>query len=397
MTLIVSVFTLLTDLYIYLYIKRTAKRGRRDSLIYAATAVLCWIFIIVTILLPRRDGESSLLPVMWMIYTYVTIYAAKLVFILFTVLTLIPKIWGGRRPTWSPFVGLLLSVAVFLTMWWGALGGRREIQVINLTQKSSRIPQGFNGYKVVQISDLHVGTWGNDTSFISSFVDRVNVLNPDVILFTGDIVNRNSRELEPFVRPLSRLRAADGVYSVTGNHDYGLYQDWPSAADREKDFRHLNDLQRQMGWRLLNNEHAYLVRQGDSIPLIGVENWGEPPFGEFGDLKKAYPTLNDGRYKILMTHNPEHWRQLVTKNSNIDLTLSGHTHAMQFIIGDGANGWSPAKYIYNNWAGLYTDNAKDGTPMNLYVNIGAGEVGLPYRINAAPEITVITLSNKHRP
>ena len=125
MTLIVSVFTLLTDLYIYLYIKRTAKRGRRDSLIYAASVVLCWIFIIVTILLPRRDGESSLLPVMWMIYTYVTIYAAKLVFLLFTVLTLIPKIWGGRRPTWSPFVGLLLSVAVFLTMWWGALCGRR--------------------------------------------------------------------------------------------------------------------------------------------------------------------------------------------------------------------------------------------------------------------------------
>ena len=277
---------------------------------------------------------------------------------------------------------------------------RNNIDIVNVEFSSPKLPAAFDGYRIVQISDLHTGTWGTDTRFIERLVDSVNAQKPDLILFTGDIVNRQSAELAPFLGVLSRLHARDGVYSVLGNHDYGDYVDWPSAEEKRANLQLLKDWQRQIGWKLLNNSHTQIISEGDTIQLIGVENWGEPPFHQYGHLIEAYPisrdsifNLNDNRFKILMTHNPEHWRMEVSKISNIDLTLSGHTHAMQTEFKIGNWKWSPAVMRYPLWGGMYTTDNPQGEPMSIYVNIGAGEVGMPFRIGATPEVTVITLRN----
>ena len=217
-------------------------------------------------------------------------------------------------------------------------------------------------------------------------------------MFTGDIVNRKTDEILPFVNILKRLKAPLGVYSVMGNHDYGDYTDWPHEQAHAADTRQLRAIQTGMGWNLLCNTHKFIYSaQGDSIAMIGVENWGEPPFKQYGDLKKAYPTANkigDNNFKILLSHNPMHWHNEVREYTDIDLTLSGHTHAMQVLIGGIGTGFTPSSWRYPEWGGLYTHKGADGAIRNLYVNIGCGEVAIPARIGASPEITLITLHSK---
>ncbi len=393
MIVVILVYSLIVDLYIWNDIRKYS-RSRLWSRLYAGFSVACWIFLVVSLLMPRRNSSSDTLTVMWMLYTYLTLYVPKLLYVLSS---LIGRLFSlrRRRRNRGVVVGTVLALLVFAAMWWGVLGGRWRIDVNEVDVYSARLPQAFDGYRIAQISDLHVGTWGEDTRFIAQFVDSVNALRPDVVFFTGDIVNCSSDELVPFVKELSRLKAPDGVWSILGNHDYGDYLDWPTPKHKEANLQRLKDMQRDMGWRLLNNEHTFLSRGSDSIALIGVENWGEPPFHQYGRIKDAYSApagdINDSRYKILLTHNPEHWNQEISRISNIDLSLSGHTHAMQMMVGAGGWKWSPAAWRYEQWGGLYSRQASDGHPLQLYVNIGAGEVGMPFRIGADPEITLITL------
>jgi len=355
----------------------------------------------VIVFLPKRDSDAGIVSIMWMIYSYLSVYIAKFIYIVFSLLGGLPRIWKGKPMKLGLYAGLPFGVVGFAMMWWGAAVGRYNIEVNRVDLSLRNIPEGFDGYKIVQFSDIHVGTWGNDTKFITNLVDSINALQPDIILFTGDIVNRQTSELTPFLQILSRLEARDGVFSVLGNHDYGDYVDWKVPSERIVNNELLAQWQRQMGWRLLNNESLFLRSEttGDSIMLIGVENWGDPPFPVYGDLEKALPSSvdsvnnqNDSNFKILMTHNPEHWNREVSCNTNIDLTLSGHTHAMQCVIQIGDWKWSPAKYRYPNWGGMYERPNLKGDTTRLYVNIGAGEVGMPARIGAAiPEITLFTL------
>ena len=318
---------------------------------------------------------------------------------------LIGFIGGRRRGPGSiamRWIGLMAGAFVLATLWWGVGVTRRVIHVVDQTVVSPKIPREFNGYRIAQISDLHVGTWGKDTTFVSSLVDSVNALKPDLIVFTGDIVNRRTDELKPFLPVLSRLHAPDGVLSILGNHDYGDYVDWDSPADREENNRRLGHWQGKMGWKLLNNSRVFRTRGNDSIMIVGVENVGDPPFPTYGDLDKALPpskdsifNQNDRRFKILLTHNPAHWDEYVSRHTNIDLSLAGHTHAMQMMLKFGNFEWSPAKYRYEQWGGMYERDNENGEPTKLYVNIGAGEVGMPSRLFAAyPEITLITLKHQ---
>jgi hypothetical protein len=309
----------------------------------------------------------------------------KYLFFIFDLISRIPQIFHGKQKKWIVSLSAIIGVVVFVAMWWGALVNRFNYQIKEVTVANTELPKAFEGYKVVHISDLHLGTYGNDTTYISEIVDHVNELNADVILFTGDIVNRNSNELKPFVKTLSRLKAKDGVYSILGNHDYGDYEDWNTEAEKAANLQALKDMQAEMGWKMLNNETATLTRGNDSIKLIGVENIGDPPFHIYGDLSKAYADINDKYYKILMTHNPAHWTESIENSdkNNIALTLSGHTHAMQMEV----CGISPARLRYRTWGGLYDDSNNH----KLYVNIGIGTVGFPARIGATPEITRITL------
>lgn len=396
-------FTFLIDAYISRDIKSTGRKGWWKT--FNVSAVLCWLFLIVIMCMPRRSADSNLLPVMWMLYTYLSIYVAKLCYV---ICSLIGKLIGllrkrHRRNKSYVFnwIGLCLGVVMFIVMWTGVAYTRNHIVVNRVDVSSSSIPSSFNGYTIAQISDIHVGTWGNDTTFVSHLVDSVNALHPDLIVFTGDIVNRETKEIEPFLPILSRLKAKDGVLSILGNHDYGDYMDWKSPADRTENNRRLAAHQKNMGWDLLNNERRFLVKENDSIMVIGVENWGDPPFPTYGDLEKALSASrdsvfnqNDRRYKILLSHNPAHWNKHVSHETNIALTLSGHTHAMQMMIDLGFWKWSPAKYRYEQWGGMYERLNADGQPTKLYVNIGAGEVGMPARLlGAYPEITLFTLNH----
>lgn len=396
--------TLLVDAYIMWDVRSQSSKLRRgrNCTVYGISVLLCWALLAVGLSLPRRSGDYDLLPVMWLLFSYLTIFVAKIVYVLCSIVGRLVNIGSRRLVNYGGMAGVPLGILVFITMWWGVLVTRHELETVKVEVASARIPKGFDGYRIVQFSDAHVPTWGADTTFVARMVDEINALNADMIVFTGDLANRNTPEIEPFIPVLSRLRAKDGVYSILGNHDYGDYQEWPDAAAKEANLRQMHSAQARMGWQLLDNHYRYIVQDGDTIALIGVGNWGEPPFGQYGDLKKAYESedgtrnINDKRFKVLLSHNPEHWNRYVRSHSNVDLTLSGHTHAMQMEADMFGRRFSPASWRYPYWGGMYEDKAPDGTPSRLYVNIGTGEVAIPMRIGATPEITVITLKSEKR-
>lgn len=376
---------ILVDIFIY-------RRLRRAS----TPRALCNTHIVISILgiaglfwltfIPKKTGTNAdLVSIMWVLYALLSIYVPKILFCLFALVrAALSKIF--KRPLRGIAVaGGVVSVFVFGAMWWGALFNRYDIDVREVDVEIPSLPSQFIGLRIAQISDIHTGSYAADTTFLSKVVDKVNGLHPDIILFTGDIVNRRSDELKPFAGVLSRLHAPLGVFSVMGNHDYGDYYTWPTDSDHTNDVIALKNLQGDMGWHMLNNSHVWLRAGTDSIALIGVENIGDPPFHCYGSLKQAYPTPADEKIKILMSHNPSHWVDSIAgcDDMNIALTLAGHTHAMQIEL----LGWSPAALRYKTWGGLYDD----GDHRQLYVNIGLGEVAMPARIGATPEVTLITL------
>ncbi|MDO4334804.1 MAG: metallophosphoesterase [Bacteroidales bacterium] len=418
------VMSLLVDFYIWTDIRNSKSRKRwKWSEWYAVSSILMWIFLIVTLCLPRRGLDGGVYTVMWMLTTYLSIYIPKIIYCVLSLFGKIPLLFKARRWKWTKPAGFILALICFASVWCGVFFTRTHIRTIDITLTSQRLPESFDGYRIVQISDLHLGTCGENTKFIEKMVDKINALQPDLIVFTGDIVNQKSDEMKPFIAKLSRLKAEDGVYSILGNHDYGDYVDWPSKEAKKANMDLLYKFQAAAGWKLLNNDHVFLTKQytipGDSLPttdsiaLIGVENWGDPPFGQYGDLDKAYPSVegrgvNDDKFKILLTHNPAHWVEVVRTGTNIDLSLSGHTHAMQMSVNGFGRRWSPSKWRYITWGGFYTLDENGyledfGNPdedvmtrelatSSLYVNIGAGEVGIPFRLfSAYPEITLITL------
>lgn len=398
MAIVLVGIAILTYLYIWFDLKRNFPRKRAVTRIYDIVSLLCMALLSTCLFMPRRNSGSDIHFQMWGIYGFLTVLIPQILFAVCSCIGGLPRLWHSKTLQLGKWIGIPIGILSFILMWIGALYTRKQIEVTHVEVSSDRLPESFEGFRIAQISDLHVGTWGNDTGFIDRLVDSVNKQQPDIILFTGDIVNRQTGELAPFMKSLSRLKAPLGVYSVLGNHDYGDYIDWPTEADKRDNLNLLRNWQRQLGWKILDNERRNIVWKGDTIQLIGVENWGEPPFRQYGHLIDAYPlshdslyNLTDDRYKILLTHNPEHWTREVTKISNIDLTLSGHTHAMQTEIKIGNYKWSPAVWKYRQWGGLYETFAPDGRKMKLYVNIGAGEVGMPFRIGATPEITIITL------
>ena len=382
------------DFIIWRDVKRSFK-NRWQTKAVIAILLSIWALLIIAVLSPRRDVGADLQPIMWMLYTFLSLFIPKLLYALFSLLSRVSLFWRAKHLSVLKYIGGILAIVSFVAMWWGALVTRNDIEVTRLTVKFENLPKSFDDYKIVHISDIHAGTWGTDTAFLSNMVDTVNALNPDLVLFTGDIVNRNTKEIYPFVNALSRLKAKQGVYSVLGNHDYGDYMDWSLAIEKERNNRELIDVQNKMGWRMLNNEHCWVRKDNDSIAIIGVENWGEPPFSVYGDLRKAYSNLNDENFKVLLTHNPEHWKREVSEISNIDLSLSGHTHGMQFVLQFGDWKWSPAEWKYKEWGGLYTKENPEGKELKLYVNIGLGEVALPFRLGATPEVTLITLKKEN--
>lgn len=391
--LLLMVVTLLLSGVVDFYIYRIARkrcRSSRPSKIQLWSALCLYLILVLGIVLPARSGDGGLLLFkMWMLFGYMTVLIPKMVFVLFDLIGSIPHLWNGSRCSSLSLVGGIMAVIVFCAMWWGALVNRFNIDVEKLDVEIPGLPEAFDDYRIVQISDLHVGTYGGNSAYIEHIVEFINKLQPDLIVFTGDVVNRMTDEIYPYVNALSELSANDGVISILGNHDYGDYFDWDSDSVKVKSLQRMVDIQRGMGWKLLLNEHTFIHHGSDSIAVIGVENVGDPPFTVYGDLKASYPDFSDNVTKILLTHNPAHWSMEIADHDslNIALTLSGHTHAMQI----SALGISPAALRYKTWGGMYYDESGRHP---LYVNIGIGTVGMPMRLGATPEITLFTLKRR---
>ena len=298
-----------------------------------------------------------------------------------------------RIPSRRKFVSTLgwgLAAIPFASILYSIFKGKYNYKVWKYTLYFDDLPKAFDGYRITQISDIHCGSFDNYEK-IRYGVELINSQKSDVILFTGDLVNNLANEVHNWKSLFATLQAPDGVFSIMGNHDYGDYSSWETTEAKQQNLEHLFQLQKQMGWQLLLNEHCYLERNGEKIALIGVENWGHGRFSKYGDLNKAMEGVNTEDFKILMSHDPTHWQEVVLpENKDIQLTLSGHTHGMQCGIEiPGWLKWSPSQYIYKYWGGMYEEDGK-----YLNVNRGFGYHAFPGRLGVWPEITVIELKTK---
>ncbi|WP_456438477.1 metallophosphoesterase [Psychroserpens sp.] len=284
-------------------------------------------------------------------------------------------------------VALGLAAIPFASLLYGMYKGKYRFRVLDYVLHFEDLPDAFDGYKITQISDIHSGSFDNREK-IEYGVNLINEQKSDVIMFTGDLVNNKATEMLPWKDLFGTIEAKDGVFSVLGNHDYGDYVSWDSKVEKAKNLNDLKALQKEMGYNLLLNESHFLERNGERIAIVGVENWGENGFKKAGDLKKAAEQVNAEDFKILMSHDPSHWEaEVVNDDYHYHLTLSGHTHGMQFGIEiPGWIKWSPVKWRYKQWAGIYEQ-------LGQYINVnrGFGYLGYPGRVGIWPEVTVITL------
>ncbi len=287
-------------------------------------------------------------------------------------------------------IALGLAAIPFTALLIGMVRGKYNYKVLKYTLTFDDLPDAFDGLTLAQISDIHSGSFDNPEK-VAYGVDLVNQQNPDLILFTGDIVNNKTTELYPYQSIFSKLSAPMGVYSILGNHDYGDYVDWESEAAKRQNMEDLKRVQKEMGFHLLLNESVSLEKEGEKISLVGVENWGKGRFKKAGDLKKAVADVAPEDFKILLSHDPSHWEaQVLSHPFPFHLTLSGHTHGMQFGIDiPGVIKWSPAKWRYKQWAGIYNQGQQ-----YLNVNRGFGYLAYPGRVGIWPEISLITLKKK---
>ena len=295
------------------------------------------------------------------------------------------KSLAGRRKFISQ-IALGLAAIPFASFIYGIIQGKYNYKVLKYQLSFKDLPDAFDGYTITQISDIHSGSFTNKEK-IQYGVDLINQQKSDVMLFTGDIVNNKSDEMDDWIDVFSKLEAKEGKYSVLGNHDYGDYMEWRNPQDKIDNFQRVKDIHKEIGFDLLLDEHRYLEKDGQTIALVGVENWGRG-FKEKGDLKKASANIKQDDFKILMSHDPSHWEHIVKKDDfNYQLTLSGHTHGLQMGIEiPGWFKWSPSQFAYKQWAGLYEEFGR-----YINVNRGFGYHAFPGRVGIWPEITVIEL------
>ena len=406
-------FLFLLDLYVFQAV-RTASRGVSVST-QRVIDLAYWVFFgFVSIVFVASwfsdfyTWNNSLRT--YLVAVIMVVYLSKIVVVLFLLIDDLFRlcrwayswlgIWFSSAPAASasePVVisrqgflsrmGLLLAAVPFLSLLYGMTGNVYRFKVRQVRIPFPNLPKGFDGVRIAQFSDFHLGSF-LDPEKVKAAVDMIMEQKADLVLFTGDLVNDHAAETEPYIEQLARLQAPLGVYSVLGNHDYGDYVQWDSPELKKKNLDRLKEVQQIAGWQMLNNEHRILTRNGDSIGLIGVENWSNfGRFPKYGDMKKALAEMPDIPFRLLMSHDPSHWRaQILPDYPHIDLMLSGHTHGMQFGIEIPSWRWSPVKYFYPEWADLYKEGAQ-----HLYVNRGLGFLGYPGRVGILPEITVFTL------
>lgn len=353
-----AVLVLLTDWYLW----KKFFRGR------GLLSILWWL---PTILLGLcvAGAVSGLWHTFFMRATYTLVFVAIVPKFIFVP---VHKLTGSR-------IALGISALAVIAFIYGMTIGFHKLEIKEEVIEFKELPTAFDGYRIVHLSDLHLGTYSSTSDFPARVVDSVLALKPDLIVFTGDLVNVSADEARPFIQELARLHAPDGVFSITGNHDYGFVK-----ADVDSSFAQICAVEEAAGWTMLNNASAVIRRGADSLYIAGVENTSKSFFISRGDLTKALEGTPSGAFKILLTHDPKHWRSEVLPASDVNLTLSGHTHAMQLKV----LGLSPAALLFREWGGCYREEDRA-----LYVSEGIGGI-LPFRIGSYPQIVLITLKKK---
>ncbi len=397
------------DFYVFQVVKMlcSSSSQKTRTVIFSAYWTLSIAIIILFILLPLLNTDRW--PKNLRNYVFVTIigffFAKVLASVFFLVDDLrriiqwaVAKIFfrntegesevseGISRSAFLSWLGIGIGGTLITSLIYG-FSNKYNYKIRHIPLTYSNLPPAFKGLKIVQISDIHSGSFDNKKA-VERGVQRILDLKPDLILFTGDLINDRATEMQGYEEVFAKLKAPMGVFSTLGNHDYGDYVKWPTEEARDQNIEDLKKIQGGMGWRLLMNEHVVLEKDGQEIALIGIENWSaKARFPKHGKMGEAYPGAEKYPFKILMSHDPSHWdAEVRPKYGDIDLTLAGHTHGMQFGIDIPGFKWSPVKYVYDEWAGLYESGKQ-----KLYVNRGFGFIGYPGRVGILPEITLIEL------
>jgi len=410
-TLILLVVLFIIDFYVFQGVKlltrnATPQTSRIIAIAFWSITVFCFSVIITGFFIDWHTWPKSIRTYSFA-FIFVT-YFSKLFFVLFLLIDDIFRLfrlvtgWITSKPaiaateeamqsrtgiTRSSFLikmGTVIAALPFTALLYGMIKGKYDYQVRNIKLAFNTLPGAFKGFRVVQISDIHTGSF-MDKAPLEKAVKLINDLKPDVIFFTGDLVNDMSTELVPYKEILAGLKAPHGVFSILGNHDYGDYYQWPSKEEKIANLENLIASHKELGWDLLLDEHRKIIKDGESISVIGVQNWSaRMNFRRYGDLNKALENITYSPVNILLSHDPSHWKaEVAGKIPAIDLTLAGHTHGFQFGIEIPGFRWSPVQYVYHEWAGLYSENQQ-----HLYVNRGLGFLGYPGRVGILPEITL---------
>ena len=408
--LIIIALMLLFDFYVFQAVKTVSQSAghRTRSIIFISYWVISLSALLVFCLLPFLNLDNFSKGLRTVVFALIVgLFFAKLAAAVFLLVDDIRRViqWMAGKLFFSNTEGEQLQEgesitrSVFLS-WIGlGVGGgilaslingfsnKYDYHIRNLSLKFNSLPQAFKNLRIVQVSDIHCGSFNNRHAVLKG-VEKIMKLKPDIILFTGDLVNNRADEMIDYMDVFNRLKAPMGVYSTLGNHDYGDYDQWESPAKKQENLERLKQIHGELGWKLLMNEHVIFERDEEKIAVIGIENWSaKARFPKYGKMPQAYRGVENIPFKILMSHDPSHWdAEVRTSYQDIDLMLSGHTHGMQFGIELPWFKWSPVQYVYKQWAGLYEE--KD---QKLYVNRGFGFIGYPGRVGILPEITLIEL------
>ncbi|KIC64179.1 metallophosphoesterase [Chryseobacterium taiwanense] len=397
--LIIAAIFLFLEIYIYQAIKTLTDNFWIRTGYWAVSLIIYGIFAYEVTHFSRADRSTTRAQIM--ISLFLVFILPKIFIVLFLLIDDIVRTGGyliglthsstenffPERRKFLSLAGLGLGGVLSALFIDGITFGKYRHKVRRVRMNFNNLPKSFKGYKIVQISDVHSGSF-SDPSKLEHAINLINEQNPDLVLFTGDMVNNVADEFKPFIPLFSKIKAKDGKFAVLGNHDYGDYVNWDSADAKKKNLDTLIDYERQAGFDMLRNEHRIIEKNGEKLYILGVENWGLKPFPQFGRLDDALKDVPESATKILMSHNPTHFDYVVKKHpGNVHLTLSGHTHGMQFGLDLKNIKWSPVQYKYPKWADLYESEGK-----MLYVNRGFGVLGYPGRVGVLPEITLFELA-----
>ena len=396
--LLLCLAILVVDIFAFYWLQSITKLISLEG-IKVAINVLFWIFtiglitliIILKVTLDNINPKRKQLLISSLYGLAISSFVPKFIFVIVISILFYSNYVFSEKESLIviPVVGLLSGFLPFFVILYGVFRALYRFKVHHIKLRHKNLPTSFNGLKIIQISDIHLGSFNFKYHILDKAIKIINDSEPDLIFFTGDLVNNYAWELHGWEIIFKKLMAKKGKYAILGNHDYGDYSQWNSSEEKQDNFEKLKQFYKNIDFKLLLNQSEKIKINQEKIAIIGVENWGNPPFKQYGDLQKALKNVAEVPFKILLSQDPTHWNEEVVQKTDIALTLSGHTHGMQAGFQYKKKQWSPIKYKYKHWAGLYKENEQ-----YLYVNRGLGWLGFPGRLGMRPEITVFELFKK---